>query len=314
MNYINQLREGDRVQEIYLCKSMQRLKTKANKSYISLTLQDKTGLLDGKIWSENNAIEEFDEMDYIEVTGTINVFQGSHQLNIIRVRRCHEGEYNPAEYLPTSNKDIDDMYKQLLAYIGSVKQAYLKKLLESFFVEDEEFVKIFKQHSAAKSVHHGFVGGLLEHTLNVTNLCDFYSKQYPIINRDLLITAAIFHDIGKTKELSSFPSNDYTNEGQLLGHIYMATELLGNKIKEIPNFPEALALELQHCILAHHGELEYGSPKKPAIIEALALNFADNTDAKTQIMIEALEETADNTEWLGYNRFMESNIKKTTNI
>lgn len=314
MNYINQLREGDRVQEIYLCKSMQRLKTKANKSYISLTLQDKTGLLDGKIWSENNAIEEFDEMDYIEVTGTINVFQGSHQLNIIRVRRCHEGEYNPAEYLPTSNKDIDEMYKQLLAYIGSVKQAYLKKLLESFFVEDEEFIKIFKQHSAAKSVHHSFVGGLLEHTLSIANLCDFYSKQYPILNRDLLITAALFHDMGKTKELSSFPSNDYTNAGQLLGHIYMATELLGSKIKEIPNFPEALAVELQHCILAHHGELEYGSPKKPAIIEALALNFADNTDAKMQIMIEALDEPTENTEWLGYNRFMESNIKKTTNI
>lgn len=314
MNYINQLREGDRVQEIYLCKSMQRLKTKANKSYISLTLQDKTGLLDGKVWSENNAIEEFDQMDYIEVTGTVNVFQGSHQLNIIRVRRCQEGEYNPANYLPTTNKDIDKMYEQLLGYIESVKQPYLKKLLESFFVEDEEFIKIFKQHSAAKSVHHSFVGGLLEHTLSIANLCDFYSKQYPILNRDLLITAALFHDMGKTKELSSFPANDYTNAGQLLGHIYMATELLGSKIKEIPNFPEALALELQHCILAHHGELEYGSPKKPAIIEALALNFADNTDAKMQIMIEALEETIDDTEWLGYNRFMESNIKRTTNI
>lgn len=314
MNYINQLREGDRVQEIYLCKSMQRLKTKANKSYISLTLQDKTGLLDGKVWSENNAIEEFDQMDYIEVTGTVNVFQGSHQLNIIRVRRCQEGEYNPANYLPTTNKDIDKMYEQLLGYIESVKQPYLKKLLESFFVEDEEFIKIFKQHSAAKSVHHSFVGGLLEHTLSIANLCDFYSKQYPILNRDLLITAALFHDMGKTKELSSFPANDYTNAGQLLGHIYMATELLGSKIKEIPNFPEALALELQHCILAHHGELEYGSPKKPAIIEALALNFADNTDAKMQIMIEALEETIDDTEWLGYNRFMESNIKKTTSI
>lgn len=314
MNYINQLREGDRIQEIYLCKSMQRLKTKANKSYISLTLQDKTGLLDGKIWNESNGIEEFDQMDYIEVTGTVNVFQGSHQLNITRVRKCQEGEYNPADYLPTTNKDIDDMYKQLLAYMDSVKQPYLRKLLHSFFIDDEEFANIFKQHSAAKSVHHSFVGGLLEHTLNVANLCDFYSKQYPIINRDLLITAAIFHDIGKTKELSSFPSNDYTDAGQLLGHIYMATELIANKIKEIPNFPEALALELQHCILAHHGELEYGSPKKPAIIEALALNFADNTDAKIQIMIEALEETVDSTEWLGYNRFMESNIKKTTNI
>lgn len=314
MNYINQLREGDRIQEIYLCKSMQRLKTKANKSYISLTLQDKTGLLDGKIWSEDNAIDEFDQMDYIEVTGTVNVFQGSHQLNIIRVRKCQEGEYNPADYLPTTDKDIDEMYEQLLGYIESVKQPYLKKLLHSFFIENDDFISVFKQHSAAKSVHHSFVGGLLEHTLCVVDLCDFYSKQYPIINRDLLLTAAMFHDIGKTKELSSFPSNDYTNEGQLLGHIYMATELLGNKIKEIPNFPEALALELQHCILAHHGELEYGSPKKPAIIEALALNFADNTDAKIQIMIEALGESVDDTEWLGYNRFMESNIKKTTNI
>ena len=119
--------------------------------------------------------------------------------------------------------------------------------------------------------------------------------------------------IWETKELSSFPANDYTNAGQLLGHIH-GNRLLGSKIKEIPNFPEVLALELQHCILAHHGELEYGSPKKPAIIEALALNFADNTDAKMQIMIEALEETIDDTEWLGYNRFMESNIKRTTNI
>lgn len=312
MNYINQLREGDRIQEIYLCKSVQRLKTKAGKDYISLTLQDKTGILDGKIWSESNAIDNFDDMDYIEVTGMVNVFQGSNQLNISRVRKCHEDEYNTVDYLPTSDKDTEEMYSQLLKHIESVKQIHLKKLLHSFFLEDKEFINAFKQHSAAKSVHHSFVGGLLEHTLNVVNLCHFYAKQYPIINRDLLITAGIFHDIGKVKELSSFPYNDYTNEGQLLGHIYMGAELLGKRIREIPDFPKDLALELQHCILAHHGELEYGSPKKPAIIEAIALNYADNTDAKIQIMVEVLEGTEGNEEWLGYNRYMESNIKRTS--
>ncbi len=312
MRYINELQVGERIQEIYLCKSKQRLTTKANKEYISLMLQDKTGLLDGKIWSEDNGIDDFDTMDYIEVTGIVNSFQGTNQLNISRVRKCREGEYITADYLPTSKHDINDMYNQLLSYIESVKQVHLKKLLQVFYVTDKEFVASFKDHSAAKSVHHGFVGGLLEHTLNVAKLCDFYAKQYPIINRDLLITAALFHDIGKIKELSSFPFNDYTDEGQLLGHIFMGAEVIGERIKGIPGFPKELELELKHCILAHHGELEYGSPKKPAIIEAVALNYADNTDAKMQIVIEALEASDDNTQWLGYNRLMESNIKRTS--
>ncbi len=314
MRYINELQVGDHIQAIYFCKSKQRLTTKTNKSYISLALQDKTGILDGKIWNETNAIDEFDEMDYIEVTGIVNSFQGSHQLSITRARKCQEGEYEPADYLPTSKQNIEDMYAKLLSYIDSLKQPHLKQLLKRFYVEDREFIDTFKKHSAAKSVHHGFMGGLLEHTINVANLCDFYAKQYPIINRDLLITAALFHDIGKTKELSSFPVNDYTDEGNLLGHIFIGAEIIGERIKEIPNFPKELELELKHCILAHHGELEYGSPKKPAIIEALALNYADNTDAKIQIMVEAFDGAEDNTEWLGYNRLMESNIKRTSNI
>ncbi|NLJ90583.1 MAG: HD domain-containing protein [Clostridiales bacterium] len=312
MKYINELQVGERIQEIYLCKSKQRLTTKANKDYISLTLQDKTGLLDGKIWNESNAIDDFDEMDYIEVIGIVTSFQGANQLNITRVRRCSEGEYVIADYLPTSKNDINDMYSQLLSYVDSVKQPHLRKLLESFFVSDKDFAKSFKNHSAAKSVHHGFIGGLLEHTLNVANLCDFYSKQYPLINRDLLIAAALFHDIGKVKELSTFPFNDYTDEGQLLGHIFMGAEMIGEKIAQIQGFPKELELELKHCILAHHGELEYGSPKKPALIEAVALNYADNTDAKMQIMIEALEGAPVNTQWLGYNRLIESNIKRTS--
>ena len=171
---------------------------------------------------------------------------------------------------------------------------------------------MFGFSSAAKMVHHGFVGGLLEHTLSVVKLCDYYTKEYSYLNRDLLISAALFHDMGKTKELSPFPMNDYTDDGQLLGHIMMGAEMLHDAIKEIPDFPAKLESELKHCILAHHGEYEYGSPKKPALAEAMALNMADNTDAKLETMKEIFDKAGDNDEWLGYNRLFESNIRKAS--
>ena len=203
------------------------------------------------------------------------------------------------------------MYSELLALIASVKNPYLRKLLDSYFGAPD-FAKAFQFHSAAKSVHHGFVGGLLEHTLSVTKMCDYFAATYPMLNRDLLLTAAIFHDIGKTKELSVFPENDYTDDGQLLGHIIIGTEMVSERMRTIEGFPPKLATELKHCILAHHGELEYGSPKKPALLEAMALNFADNADAKMETMIEVLRGAGDNQGWLGYNRLLETNIRKTT--
>ena len=316
MRYINELREGEMVSEIYLCKMKQTAKTKAGKSYYSLILQDKTGVLYGKVWDLNSrGIENFESMDYIFVTGRVTSFQGSNQLNIERIRKAQEGEYFPSDYVKTSSKDIDKMYDDVLEMIKRTKDIYLKALLESFFVKDVEFKNAFKKHSAAKTVHHGYVGGLLEHTRGVANLCEFYATQYPILNRDLLVTAALFHDIGKLVELSSLPENDYTDEGQLIGHIVIGTMKLEEKIRTIPNFPVQLERELLHCILAHHGELEYGSPKKPALIEALALTYADNTDAKIETFLEELErekEKADRGEWLGYNRFFESNVRATS--
>lgn len=311
MKYIKDYKEGDRVSEIYLCKRKQSAVTKNGKAFDNLILQDKTGTMDAKIWDPNSpGIAEFDTMDYIEVNGDVNSFQGTLQISVKRVRVCYEGEYIESDYLPVSSKSIPDMYQQLLTYIEQIEDKYLKLLLEDFFVKDEKFVKLFKQSSAAKAVHHGFVGGLVEHTLSVANLCDFYCKAYPILKRDLLMTAAICHDMGKTKELSLFPENDYTDAGQFLGHIIMGVEMLGEKIREIDGFPIILAQELKHCIVSHHGEYEYGSPKKPAIIEAVALNFADNTDAKIQIFKEVLENTTE-TDWLGYNRLFESNIIAT---
>ena len=165
--------------------------------------------------------------------------------------------------------------------------------------------------ATAKSIHHGFIGGLLEHSLSVAKLCEYIAANYPVVNHDLLVTAAICHDIGKVDEISDFPQNDYTDEGQLVGHIVMGTMMIADKVREIPGFPPKLANELKHCILAHHGELEYGSPKKPALIEAMALAHADNMDAKLQTFTEIIRENEDKTEWLGFNRMFESNVRLT---
>ena len=313
MRYIEQFREGTRVSDVYLCKSRQHAVTKNGKEYASVLLQDKTGTIDCKIWDLSSpGIGSFEPLDYVYVDGDVTVFQGSNQLNIKRIRKADEGEYRESDYLPVSSKDIREMYRDLAALVQSIKNPYLKQLASGYFVEDRDFVKRFCFHSAAKSVHHGFVGGLLEHTLSVAKLCDYYAGAYPTLNRDLLLTAALFHDIGKTKELSAFPENDYTDDGQLLGHIVIGTMMVDERIRQIPGFPEETAVELKHCILAHHGELEYGSPKKPALLEALALNFADNTDAKMETMIEILKSGGDNPGWLGYSRLLETNVRKTT--
>lgn len=316
MKHIDTFREGMHIADVYLCKNKQIAMTKNGKEYGNLVLQDKTGTIDAKIWDLGSpGVGDFETMDYVHVEADITLFQNSNQMNIRRIRRAQEGEYVEADYLPVSKKNIKEMYEELLGCIGTVKNPYLQKLLSIYFVDSPAFAKAFQFHSAAKSVHHGFVGGLLEHTLSVAKMCDYYSSCYPQLNRDLLLTAAIFHDIGKTKELSRFPENDYTDDGQLLGHIIIGTEMVGKGIRAIPGFPEVLAVELKHCILAHHGELEYGSPKKPALLEALALNFADNTDAKMETMIEALNAGnpgSDNKGWLGYNRLLETNIRKTS--
>lgn len=314
MHYIETLREGERVNEIYLCKNKQSALTKAGKPYEALILQDKTGTLDAKIWEPGSVgIDDFDRFDYINVVGDVTSFQGALQLNVKRVRKAAEGEYEPKEYLPVSEYNVDEMYEQLLGYIKQMENPYLKKLAGSFFIEDADFAKRFKFHSAAKSVHHGFVGGLLEHTLSVTKLSAYFADNYKILNKDLLVCAAMFHDIGKLEELSTFPENDYTDEGQLLGHIMIGAMEIAERIKTIDGFPVKLAHEMEHCILAHHGELEYGSPKKPALPEAVALSYADNIDAKMETMCELLANVPEgDTQWQGFNRLFESNIRRSS--
>lgn len=311
MRYIQEFREGSAVKDIYLCKQKNIATTKNGKEYFNVILQDKTGCVDAKVWEPNSfGISDFNSHDYVFVNGDVTSFNGALQVNIKQARVADEGDYDPKDYFPVSGKNVDDMFTELLGIIGTIKNPSLKALLEAFFVKDEAFIKAFKQSTAAKTVHHGFIGGLLEHTLSVTKLCDYYCKTYPVLKRDLLLTAAICHDIGKVREISLFPENDYTDEGNLLGHIVMGSEMVTDKMREIPNFPKTLGNELKHCIVAHHGKLEFGSPKTPALMEAVALNYADDTDAKLEMFTELVNRT-DTYEWQGYNRLLESNVRLT---
>lgn len=312
MKYIKDLHDGDSIRSIYLCKGKRTAETRNGKPYDSLILQDKTGTVDGKIWDPNsNGIADYDEKDFVEVVGDVITYNNNLQLNIKQLRIASEGDYNPADYMPTSEKSVDTMYEELLGYVRSISNPWLRQGVEYYFVKDEDFIRLFKGHSAAKTVHHGFAGGLLEHTLSVVKFCEYLAGTYEILNQDLLFASAICHDIGKVRELSSFPDNDYTDEGQLIGHIVIGVEMISEAIRSLPGFPEKLANEWKHCVVAHHGELEYGSPKKPALAEAVALNIADNADAKMQTLKEIFKDKT-GTDWLGYNRLFESNLRKSS--
>lgn len=306
MLFITNLQEGNHIQSIYLCSEKTESETKTGQKYISVILQDKTGSIDGKIW-DVTATVNFKKNDYVKIDAVVQKYKENLQLNINNLEVVQVE--NESDYVPTTRYPIAKMYTLIIKEIDTIENPYLSALCKSFFVEDKNIVKNFCGHSAAKSIHHAFKGGLLQHTLWTTRLCSYLSKIYPL-NHDLLITAAMLHDIGKLKELSSFPENDYTDEGELLGHIVIGIEMIDEKIKQIQGFPSVLALELKHCILSHHGEYEYGSPKKPAMLEALVLHLADSMDSKIENLIETLNIESD-TDWYewGY-RYGSKRVKK----
>jgi len=311
MRYLDEIRENERVIEHYLCKQKQALKTKTGKTYYSLKLQDKTAVVDAKVWELNSDIAEFEEFDIIKIDGIALMYQGVVQIKINRIRKSIEGEYEPSEFIPSTDKDVDEMHGQLLDYIDSVGNPPLKQLLQRIIIEHEGISAAIKSHSAAKNMHHSYLGGLLEHTVAVVGICDFMSKQYPHVDRDLLITAAILHDIAKVFELTPMPSNLYTDDGQLLGHIYLGAELINQEAAHIPDFPAGLQSLLKHAILAHHGEYAFGSPKLPATTEAYILHCADNMDAKIKTYQENLDSDATPGLWTGYNKMLERYLRKS---
>lgn len=311
MRYLNELHEGESVMGHYLCKSRQTMKSRAGKNYLSLKLQDKTGMVDAKVWDLNNEIKSFEENDYIKIDGMVTVYNNEIQINIKRIRKSMEGEYDPMDYIPCTEKNLDEMYDKLMGYMKTIKDPYLKKLLEEIFYNNKKVAAEFKYHSAAKNIHHSYMGGLVEHTLSVVEICDFMAGRYKYVNRDILISSAMLHDVGKVFELSDFPVNDYTDDGQLLGHLMIGLDLIGEAAAKIDGFPARLLSIMKHCMLAHHGEYEYGSPKLPKTIEAFILHCADDMDAKTKVIEEALTAGTNTGSWVGYHKMLQRNLTKS---
>ena len=310
MRYIQTLREGEHIIEHYFCKDKQKMITKAGKNYFNVTLQDKTGTLNAKIWDLNAQIHDFNKNQIVKVDAQISSYQGELQANIYRLRVSRPEEDVLSDYIPQTSKDVEKLYKQLLQRIHEVKDERYSKLLRTFFLEDASFVRKFKEHPAAKSVHHNYLGGLIEHTSAVVETAVFLADSYPGVDRDLVITGAMLHDIGKMQELSEMPVAEYTDEGQLLGHIIIGYSMVDQRMKELGGFTDEQREALLHIILAHHGELEFGSPKVPMTREAMIVHFADNIDAKLKVMQTFVEEDTTEGHWTAFSRILNRNLYK----
>ncbi|MCK4956785.1 MAG: HD domain-containing protein [Candidatus Cloacimonetes bacterium] len=274
--------------------------TKAN--YLRLTLADKTGSMVGNVWSNADTFsEKFKEGDVVRIKAIVISYKGKYQLNINVIKPLFPEEYNLADFIASTDKDINKLSDKLFLFIDSIKNNYLKEMLLNIF-EDKEFYSKFAQAPAAKSWHHNYVGGLLEHTISVATICDFSSHHYPV-DRDLLLIGAILHDIGKVREYSLKSSIDFTAEGRLVGHIPLGDQLVCEQAAKINNFPQGLLMKLRHLILAHHGEYEFASARLPQTIEAVLLHQADNLDAQT-VGVKQLIEAQQNpeAEWTDFDR------------
>ena len=311
MIYINMLYDGCSVDEIYYCKSVLTGTTKTGSPFLKVVLQDRTGQMDAKIWNPNHPqIGAFSKGDYVRINGLVSTYNNALQISIRSVCKACPGDYTASDYFPTAERNAEEMRGELQDYILSVSDPFLHQLLESFF-GDPSLLERFCAHSAAKEIHHACVGGLLEHTLAVAKMCCFLADGYPVINRDLLLTAALLHDIGKMWELSEFPTNDITDDGALLGHISMGAEMIHDHASRIHGFPKATETALKHCILAHHGKLEWGSPKIPSIVEAMALHYADLVDSRLQIATEAFAAAPSDAVEIGYSKATDGKLRRT---
>jgi len=311
MKFIAELKENDHVLGHYLCKFKQSLKTRTGKTYYSIKLQDKTGTVDAKVWELTNDIQDFNEGDMVKIDATALSYQNEIQIKIHKLRRSQEGEYVMSDYIPTTEKNIDDMYSQIVALVHSIENTYIKTLLENILIKDQARAAALKSHSAAKAMHHSYMGGLLEHILAVAQICDIMSSRYKYINRDLLLAGALLHDIGKIYELSPMPQNEYTDDGQMLGHIIIGVEMVVVETMKIEDFPHEIASLIKHLIISHHGEFEFGSPKLPSTAEAILLHYADNMDAKLKTIEEVLDKDTTPGPWAGYHKALARYIRKS---
>ena len=275
---------------------------KTGEPYLALTLGDRTGQIEAKMWDNvADAIDAFDQDDYIKTKGLINRYKNRFQLTIHKLRRLQDGEVDFADYLPKTTKNIDELWQTLADFVVTFRNPHLKALLQAF-LSDPAIAEAFRNAPAAKTLHHAYIGGLLDHVVSLFRSCDLLSRNYPQVDRDLLLTGVFLHDIGKIHELAYTRSFSYTTRGQLLGHMIIEIEMLHAKVAQVSGFPEELKTLLEHLIISHHGQYEFGSPKLPMFPEALMLHYLDDLDSKMESMRAHFEREADlESPWTSYN-------------
>ena len=297
------IKDRDMVDAVFLVKEKIMAMAKNGKPYLTLKLMDKTGEVDAKVWDNADEVGSlFDRNDFLAVRAKASVYLGKMQLILSELKKVPEESVQLADFLPETDRDINEMTGELKTLLASIRDPDLLRLLNSFFCDADLMAK-FRVAPAAKGMHHVYLGGLLEHSLAVAKLVDAMAPLYQGLNRDLLIAGALLHDVGKVREMTYMRAFDYSDEGKLIGHITIGAEMLQERINALPNFPLELGLLLKHMILSHHGQYEYGSPKRPKTIEATILNYLDDLDSKINGIRTHIRKEPDNpSRWTSYHR------------
>ena len=305
--------ENKLITSSFVVVSKQVKPKKSGEPYLALTVGDRSGQLEAKMWDNiEDAIDAFEQEDFIKVKGLINKYKNRFQLTIHKLRRLADSEIDFADYLPKTSKDIGELWQTLAGFVATFQDPYLKALVEAF-MSDPVIAEAYRSAPAAKSLHHAYIGGLLDHVVSLCRSCDLVCRNYPQVNRDLLLTGAFFHDIGKIHELTYNRTFSYTTRGQLLGHMVIELEMLQAKVARIPDFPPDLKTLVEHLIISHHGQYEFGSPKLPMFPEALMLHYLDDLDSKMEAMRAHFERGADmDGAWTGYNPSLGRPLLNTT--
>jgi len=301
--FVSDIKDRSQIDSVFLVREKITAMAKNGKPYLTIKLMDKTGEVEGKVWDNVDELSAaFAKDDFIAVRSKATVYLGKMQLVIGDLRRVPDGEIDLSDFLPEAGRDTGEMIGELTALLGTLDDGHLKRLLAAFF-DDPELMALYSTAPAAKGMHHVYLGGLLEHSLAVAKLVDSIVPLYEGVNRDLLIAGALLHDVGKVREMSYTRSFDYTDEGKLLGHITIGVEMVQEKIAAIGGVPPELAMLLKHMILSHHGQYEFGSPKRPKTVEATILNYLDDLDSKINGIRSHIGKDVDgNSRWTSYHR------------
>jgi 3'-5' exoribonuclease len=297
--------ENKVITSTFVVVSKQVKPKKTGEPYLALILGDRSGQIEAKMWDNvEEFIDVFEQDDFLKIKGLINRYKNRFQLTIHKLRRMGDTEVDFSDYLPKTTKNIDELWQTLTGFVATFENPHLKSLVD-LFLADPEIAERYRIAPAAKTLHHAYIGGLLDHVVSLLRSCDLVSRNYPQINRDLLLTGAFLHDIGKIHELTYNRSFSYSTRGQLLGHMIIELEMLQTKLAQLPGFPADLKTLLEHLIISHHGQYDFGSPKLPMFPEALMLHYLDDLDSKMEAMRAQFEREADlEGPWTSYNASM----------